>query len=145
MGARFRRELAEGMRWTGRNSMRGDRSCFAQLNRNNGFACSPTLTPTAARARKGARRWGASKKLGARPMEGRASTTTAAMPRKQQCLAQVWGLGWLLADRIRFPGDGRYGTGYNLVVRSRRARARAAGTLRPAKGCHLPSGNKYGS
>ena len=63
--------------------------------------CSPTLTPSAGRARKGARREGP-KEAGARPIPVRASTTTAAIPRSTSAIKRRSWAAAAFADPIRF-------------------------------------------
>src|SRR5437588_10352577 len=80
------------------------------------------LTPSAGRARKGARRRGPAE-AGARPMEGRASTTTAAMPRNNSVWPRCGG-SVAFAVRIHFHGRrlGLYIPGHHaiLAIASRR-------------------------
>src|SRR5262249_40397842 len=62
--------------------------------------CSPTLTPSAGRARKEARRRGAAE-AGARPTPVKASATTAAIPRSTSAIKRSWASA-AFADPIRF-------------------------------------------
>ncbi len=113
-----RQALAEGMRRTGRTACA--RSVLFCSVSQQWLCCSPTLTPSAAgRARKGARRRRPAE-AGARPMEGRASATTAAMPRNNSVWPRCGG-SVAFADPIRFRARR---TGRDIPGRQvRRARA----------------------
>src|SRR5262249_28792166 len=83
------------------------------------------LTPSAGRARKGARRRGPAE-AGARPIPGKASTTTAVLPRNNSVWPRVVGsvaLSDLIRFRARLSGPATPG----VQVRCSRA---AAGSLR---------------
>src|SRR5215472_7545775 len=66
------------------------------------LCCSPTLTPSAGRARKGARRRGPAE-AGARAMAARASATTAVMPRNNSVWPRCGG-SVAFVDLTRFQG-----------------------------------------